>query len=175
MNSSEQNTSSCVEQIISKASEQIASLKGLLKGKGEVEDSDLVINHAKELRRQIKRLMEDLLETINRPPYTYFNLKIRIQNSSDNSYLRWRDNAMELMGVQVWEKAMLNPPNANKESLMSWLKDLTLFEKARLSLNRYMSYLAMLIKQHEEYVENINYVETIFTKATIFVSTGDKN
>lgn len=33
---------------------------------------------------------------------------------------------MELMGVQVWEKAMLNPPKANKESLMSWLEDLKL-------------------------------------------------
>lgn len=67
MNSSEQTTFSRVEQIISKSSEQIASLKGLLKGKEEVENSTLMISHAKELRKQIKRLMEELLETINPP------------------------------------------------------------------------------------------------------------
>lgn len=38
-----------------------------------------------------------------------------------------------------------------------------------------MSYLAMLIKQHEEYLKNINYVETIFINAKLFVSSGDKN
>lgn len=173
MNSSEQNAFKATEQIISKASEQIASLKGLLKGKGEVEDSLMVINHAKALIPQIKKCMEQFTEIVNMPPYTFFEIRMRIQNSKDNSFLRWRENKNELMGVQVWEKAILNPPNTSIESVTSWLENLAYFEEARLNLNRYMSYLSFLIKQHKEYLRNREYTHSMLIRAKQSLSTRD--
>lgn len=149
------------EQIIYKASEQIASLKGLLKGKGEGEDSLMVIQEAKRIKEQIKKNMISFIELVNKPPYTFFDIKMRIQNSQDNAYLRWRDHKMNKMGVQVLIDAMNNPPQAKQENILSWLDNLAHFESVRLLLNRYMNYLVFLIKQHKEYLENLENIKAV--------------
>ncbi|MFD1260438.1 MULTISPECIES: DUF3158 family protein [Entomomonas] len=166
MQNSEQSAYKLAEQIVSSSAEQIASLKGLLKGKGEHEDSALLISHAKYLKPKIFRLMEELLVIVNQPPYTLFDLRMRIQNSAgDNSYLRWRNSDFTLMGVHIWENAMLNPPVRNEQSL-KWLNDLAYFEIARLELNKHMSYLSILSKQHKEHLQNLDKVTMVLKKST---------
>lgn len=156
-------TSRTPEQIVFSSTEYIASLKGLLKGKGGYEDSELLISHAKELKNNIIKLMEEFLTIVNMPPYTYFGTWMRIQHSGKdkNAFLRWRNADFTLMGVQVWKDAMLKVPVEDGQLLRNF-KEL---ELVRVKLNKHMSYLSMLIKQNEEYLENIKNIEEVFEKA----------
>lgn len=141
-----QSRSSELENNPYRTMEQSHALKGLLKpfkGKG---DYETLVATARALREEIYKLMSDLENRVNRPPYSLLNLTMRIQRQKggENKYLRWRTKRLDCMGQKYWLDVINDP--ATPIELLPALHE---FERERIALNMQFVELSHVVREAE--------------------------
>jgi len=133
-------------------------LKGFLKpfkGKGDWED---LVQQASETRSALATAVREVDKLLRHPPWSLLNTMLRVQASTryGTTFLRWSTRDFGAMGIDVWERLMLDPKTP--ESLVEELYEM---EQMRIAINMQSSAANVLLRMARECVEKSTYAEQV--------------
>jgi len=136
-------------------------LKGFLKpfkGKGDWED---LVQQASETRSALATAMREINERLKQPPWSLFNTMLRVQASTKygTTSLRWSTRDFGAMGIDVWERLMLDPKTP--ESLV---EELYAMEQMRIAINMQSAAANTLLRMARGCVEKSTYAEQVLSR-----------